>query len=107
MPRNRPLLITLGVLAALLVITLFVYLRAHRRQVLVVTAETLVLQNFPTGPGGGTAPNPVLSVVTPGKPHQALEVRRREEVEAVRILVAPNVTGWVITGPAAHLESSR
>jgi hypothetical protein len=107
MPRNRPLLIILGVLAALLVIALIVYVRAHTRQVLVVTAETLALQSFPTGPGGGTAPNPVVRVITPGKPYQALEVRHREEVEAVKILVAPGVIGWVIIGPAAHLEPSR
>ena len=63
MSRNRLLLITLGVLAALLVIALFIYVRAHRRPFLVVTADTLVLQDFPAGPAGRTAPIPVLTVI--------------------------------------------
>jgi hypothetical protein len=107
MPRNRLLLVTLGVLAALLAVALFLYVRAHRRQVLVVTADTLVLRDFPTGPSGVAAPNPVVTLITPGGQYPVLDIRQREDVEAVRILLAPNITGWVITGPAAHVERSH
>ena len=105
--RNPLLPLTAGVLATLLAAALFVYVRAHRHQVLVVSAETLVLRDFPAGPGEGAAPNPVLAVITPGAPYQVLEARQREDVLAVRISLATNVTGWAITGPAARVAQSR
>jgi len=105
MPRKR-LLLTVGVLAALLVAALLVYISTHRRQVLVVTANTLVLRDAPTGPDANAAPNPVVAVIAPGPPYRVLSIREGEVFQAVRIRLAGEVTGWVIIGPTAHVERS-
>ena len=106
MPRKR-LLVTVGALAALLVAALLVYISTHRRQILVVTADTLVLRDFPTGPNANSAPNPVVVVISPGQRYRVLSIRDGEVLQAVRISLGGNVTGWVITGPNAHVERSR
>ncbi len=106
MQRKRlPLIV--GVLAALLVAALLVYISTHRRQVLVVTAKTLVLRDVPTGPDANAAPNPVVAVISPGQRYRVLSIRDGEVFQAVRIRLAGDVTGWVIIGPAAHVERSR
>jgi hypothetical protein len=106
MPRKR-LFLTVGVLAALLVAALLVYISTHRQQILVVTADTLVLRDFPTGPDANAAPNPVVAVIAPGPRHLVLSIRDGEAFQAVSIRLTGNVTGWVIIGPTAHLERSR
>ena len=105
MPRKR-LLLTVGVLAALLVAALLVYISTHRKQILVVTANTLVLRDVPTGPDAKAAPNPVVAVISPGPRYRVLSVRDGEVFQAVRIRLAGEATGWVIIGPTAHVERS-
>lgn len=106
MRRNR-LLLTVGVLAALLVAALLVYISTHRKQILVVTANTLVLRDFPAGPNATAAPNPVVAVISPGQRCRVLSIHDGEVLQAVRIRLGGEVTGWVITGPNAHVERSR
>lgn len=106
MPRKR-LLLTVGVLAALLVAALLVYIATHRKQILVVTASTLVLRDFPAGPDANAAPNPVVAVISPGRQYRVLSVQDGEVLQAVRIRLGGDVTGWVIIGPSARVERSR
>ena len=100
-------MVTLGVLLALLAIALLVYVRTRHRRVLIVTAETLVLRDYPTGPNASGAPNPVVAVVTPGQTYPVLDIRYDRDVQAVKILLAGTSTGWVITGPTANVARSR
>ena len=105
MPRKR-LLVTVGVLAALLVAALLVYISTHRGHILVVTANTPVLRDFPAGPDANAAPNPVVAVVSPGPRYRVLSIRDGEAFQAVSIRLGGDVTGWVIIGPTARVERS-
>lgn len=107
MPNRRLLLITAGVLAALVAVAVFRDYFGGRGRVLVVTIDTLVLRDFPTGPDGSATPNPVLAVIPPGPRYPVLTVRDGRDFQAVRIRLAGDLTGWVITGPTAHVERSR
>ncbi len=104
MNRISLLLVIAAGVAALLAIAFLADVHADRELLLVVTADTAVLRDFPTRPNSDTASNVVIATIHAGQPSRVLRVRYGKDFQAVKVRLPDGLTGWVITGPTSHLE---